>query len=79
MSKEKALLNIAILRKMREQLRDVIERMETDPPPAVSKDTVAKALRDMKGQLLALEFAIEEGERAYGRAPVTLEGNANAE
>lgn len=69
---DKAQLNTAIIRKMADQLRKVIE--EVTERADISTVTKNQVMAEMQAQLGALTFAHDELVRAYGEPPV-IEGN----
>lgn len=74
MSEKKELLYVATLKKMHDQLSDVIE--ETRQRTDLSLSTKQQAISFMIHQLDTLGFAVQELTRAYGKPPTVIETTA---
>lgn len=74
MNKDLAIFHGAVLRRMSEQLTDVMHDVENNS--MISGSTRQKTLSDMMQQKNALVFGAEEIERAYGKAAPVIQGKA---
>lgn len=74
-------IHTAVIRKMKTQLAELIDRLENEPPPGMSAATRAKTMRDMLAQHDALAEADEALTVRYGEPPQVVapdtEGKAN--
>lgn len=74
MKTEDKIFQGAVLRKMATQLRGVMDELENNS--MISTTTRQKVRGEMEMQLGALEFGASEIERAYGKAPEIIQGQA---
>lgn len=74
-------IHVAVIRTMRRQLAELIDRLDNEPRPGMSAATRAKTLRDMAAQHDALTEADDALTALYGEPPAVVqpdtEGKAN--
>lgn len=74
---EQQQLNVGVLRKMCEQLTEVMQKFSDSPPPNMSLASRQTVLRDMQAQYKALDFAYTQLTEKFGEPPVVSNTNRN--